>query len=264
VFFGIKLNKITMKIAYEMIIDRTNAQMSEKRIGHIENVLEALENETTFGPTKELLFKATWKLNVNNNIRDFIWKAQRNILKCGKLFLQWGGEWTERAYCECGVIEEPEHIILDCPLGEQVEIWEETKKILRKLRKIEWTITWPQILGIGCLPAALYIYDEDTKNKMQYETKAFTTIVLNATWHIWKTRCQRVIAEESQTTEEIVNKFREDIREQCQIEWHSMEKMRNKKKATKQRKNFIKTWIETGILRTTQAGKDIDWNTDNT
>jgi ribonuclease HI len=258
---GARLSKITMKTAYEMIIDRKENKKWSTTARHkrIESILEDFENETTFGPTKELLHTSTWKLlDMPNNIKDFIWKAQRNMLKCGQLFLNWGGDWANKAWCKCGALETPEHIILKCPQGEQTYIWKEIKTMLKKANCTEWNISWNNILAASCLPAALYLSESPNLKEAQYKTSAFIQIILYTTWHIWKTRCKRVIDNKETNQDEETKTLLNEIKKQIQLEWHTVDKLPIKRKAKKISK-LTETWIATDIFTITESGHNISW-----
>jgi ribonuclease HI/endonuclease/exonuclease/phosphatase family metal-dependent hydrolase len=251
---GAKLHKINMKRAYEMIIDREHKEewKNTKRQENLENLLDKVEHQTSYRPSLELLQKATWKMTIPNNIRDFIWKTQRGMLKCGPLFLLWGKEWSQRAWCRCGSLETPEHNIMECTQGEQKPIWKEITRILQLSNCKDWEINWTNILAAACLPAAQNTLSKDNEEettKQNGRTQAFIRITLQAAWIIWKIRCLRIIEENTTTEEEAIAKVKAAIIRDCQTEWDAANALPKTRKQNKKRNTFIATWIKTKILK---------------
>jgi ribonuclease HI/endonuclease/exonuclease/phosphatase family metal-dependent hydrolase len=259
---GIRLHKITMKQAYEAIIDRSskNEWKRTKRAKGISKMLEEFEEKTTYGPTEEMMNTTTWRLNLPNNVKDFLWKIQRNMTKCGPIFLQWGGEWTEKARCRCGEIESIKHIIMECPRGEQRTIWKTARKILRNAGCDTWDITWNNIVNIGCLPAALYLNDGDKRKEETIKTRIFTKVVANAAWNIWKIRCKRVIGEEKTKKKQLRKILKKELLDQLDLDWKAIGRIKNNKRRAKETKKYIETWQTTDTLSINEATNSVSWN----
>jgi ribonuclease HI len=224
---GAKLSTLTMKEAYKMIMEARGEKiaMTEPREHRLTKCADDIELMFKYRPKKEDILGNIKKLSLENKVKDFVWKVQLNLHKCGEYFEKMEGEWKNKAYCKCGAIENIEHILFECDENENTQVWEQIKTWIGK--KPTLTMNMSTLMGIGTLDAAAR--DNDSESYDNKALKREITLLAYGAWAIWKARCKRVIDDPEADTQKARMQLREDIKRLVEIDYRILKRKKNKK-----------------------------------
>jgi ribonuclease HI len=95
----------------------------------------------------------------------------------------------ERAECQhCGTIESMEHILSQCEIPGQKEVWDLAKELWTK-RNPNWP--WP---GIGTIISAGLANFKNEEGKMKPgEARLYRILMAESAHLVWKIRCERLM-----------------------------------------------------------------------
>jgi ribonuclease HI len=95
----------------------------------------------------------------------------------------------ERVECQhCGTIESMEHMLSQCEIPGQKEVWDLAKELWTK-RNPNWT--WP---GIGTIISAGLANFKNDEGKMKPgEARLYRILMAESAHLIWKIRCERLM-----------------------------------------------------------------------
>ena len=244
---GAKLEKMTQKLAYELVIKKLSTTPGGKEsIDRINKIKKNLENKWDTKINSEKTWKDLEYIK-NAKIQEFIWKIIHNRIKCGKYF-RFIPNWQEKQYCCCGEIESIEHILLRCKKSKQRKVWKEVKKTWKKTTKRKWKrLSVLDIMGIGSVNLK---GEKDNTNAKEI----LITLVTTAAWSIWKNRNNRVFNDKPETKEKQVEKWKEDLKKEIEIEYELIQQT-DIRKREKKLKRFLDKWGRNGSVVTLNKGK---------
>ncbi|KAJ7708350.1 hypothetical protein B0H17DRAFT_1274165 [Mycena rosella] len=140
---------------------------------------------------------------------QFLWKGLHNAHRIGKYWTHIP-ECEDRAMCkDCEVMEDLEHILVQCKSPGQEIIWKAAESLL-----LEKEPHWPEVsLGtiLGCGLAEF----RDDGDKPKRGTQRLYRILMSASAYlIWRLRNDRAPA----TEEEIINKWKYAVNQRLQVD----------------------------------------------
>ena len=113
--------------------------------------------------------------------------------------MHWGGEWTQRALCDCGALESLEHILTVCDNGWRAKLWREALRVLQMAQATKGTRmippSYPEILALGIKP-----YGDTAVSR-----NLITLILAETAFVIWKLRNAKRIRNESITRKRAIS-----------------------------------------------------------
>jgi hypothetical protein len=162
----------------------------------VENNLERIQKDMSTGitktpPTKEAIWNnLKQRKNIYRTQREFIFKIIKNIQRVGKYWKNIPG-CKDRVNCQtCHSTESMEHILTECEIIGQAEIWDLVKEIWER-KYDDWRKpNFGEIMG--CASAAFY--DENGKYNIG-KTRLYQILISEAAHIIWTIRCKRVISD---------------------------------------------------------------------
>jgi ribonuclease HI len=255
---GFRLSSITMKSAYKATLQRLSkpAWSNEHRLNEIERAINICDTRTGYKPLKQMYLKSPWRLPVTNVVKDFIWKMQLQLLKCGNYFTRMGGEWEQKGICEtCATLETPKHILFECKANGARETWDEVA--------ILWERTSPEpiqdidyytLLSIGLIPAMR----SSEANKHNVADKRLQIMVSYAAWTIWKARCSRKVGGIEWHADMTVGLLHHELKNFAQTEWTVV--TRAEKRQKKLQEVYSKVWCSHhGLVKIGDNAENFKW-----
>lgn len=128
--------------------------------------------------------------------------------KCGDHWLKIP-EFEHRASCpECGVEESMTHILMECDIPGQKEVWDLAKQLWLKKHSY-----WPDVKSIDNIIGCSLMRFTTRNNRWDPGTSRLYRIIISESAHlIWKLRCNRVVGtdnspEQWSSQQEIENKW---------------------------------------------------------
>lgn len=241
---GIRLTNMTQKLAYETIKRRNEKELTskEKIKETITETQEELERMSKTRPTEKAIWEGLSK-DIDTKVGDFIWKKIHDRVKCGKYF-QNIPNMGDRQWCECGMEESVNHILLECNRQRTKHVWESIKEHWMSMTDKPWIEPTGNIInGLG----ALSITSQEGKNIESELTMRYKIFVSKAIWIIWKARNERIFEEKIIQPELIVSKWKEEIRNHIKIEFARIKFLPYTKREDTYEK-FKKTWCSPPFL----------------
>ncbi|KAI0360309.1 hypothetical protein OH77DRAFT_1393583 [Trametes cingulata] len=207
---GAKLAAMTQKLAYRAI--RLRKKQLEPLRPSTEKTMAAVRNDIreTYGRTtvtSEEVWTSARTPHVTRECRQFVWKTLHDAFMIGKHWMKpsMSDELRERAMCKkCGTVESMDHILLKCEATGRRKIWEMLKALWARTGK-EWK---EPTLGAVTAPACRRMMSTEGRRLTNLEN-LWTVLLTEATYLIWKLRCERVIQNGGQefTEAEVENRW---------------------------------------------------------
>jgi hypothetical protein len=140
-------------------------------------------------PTDATIWHSIRNKDISRNIRVFLWKTLHKTQKCGEYWLNIPG-FEHRLNCPtCRVDESMTHILTDCAVPGQKEIWKLVSTLWSKKHDY-----WPRIRNIGAITGCgLANFKDDKGKQMDGANRLYRILISESAFLIWKLRCTRVI-----------------------------------------------------------------------
>jgi ribonuclease HI len=243
---GAKLSVTTQSLAYKAIRERkmkTKLKKRDRTVVNIEKIKAEIEDGFASRPTESKIWKSMRSKDFSRQIRNFLWKTTHDAYIVGTHWLRESNspEKKERSQCQhCGKIDTMEHILSQCEIPGQSQIWALAKEMWTK-RNPNWP--WP---GLGIILGAGLATFKDEDNKIKPgDARLYRIIVTESAYLIWKMRCERVMKNNGAhpTEVEIHNRWVNTMNARVQMDCNMTH--RRYKKALPA-KTVLRTW--TGVL----------------
>jgi hypothetical protein len=211
---GVRLSGITQKDAYNHCrIWKSMEPKSKRAVKNIEEACKALQTINGSRPKENMIWKHMYKVQ-NKKIGDFIWKMIHEKNACGQYFANIPG-WDDKKYCECGSIEDMEHILFTCKKSTNDTIWTIAEQTWLKITNTPWIRPVMGIIyGVGAI---------SLKGKRSATTDLYKTLITTTIWIIWKDRNNRRINNEKMDITETTEKWKDAIKNEVLIETHNIQ-----------------------------------------
>ncbi|KAJ6499692.1 hypothetical protein C8R47DRAFT_1258963, partial [Mycena vitilis] len=258
---GVKLQSLTQSLAYKMIrrikINNPKYQKKLARISTTRNLefaraAAAGEDEDGLPPVSKI-WKSTKHKDLSRSIRFFLWMLIHDGYKVGNHWLKIPGHEEKGECSRCGQTETMQHILTNCDVAGQNEVWELASEL--------WQMKTGQELAkptTGQIMACAAI-----KKKDKGTTRLFRILVSESAYLIWKVRNERVIQDkEPASINEIQNRWLKTMNNRLGLDCALTNEQKWGKKALnktivletwqkvlKNEENLPKDWTwETGVL----------------
>ncbi|KAJ7631436.1 ribonuclease H-like protein [Mycena polygramma] len=227
---GAKLQAMTQSLAYKIIrkitIDKPGYRQFLARPKTIENMALAQEAATgTDGepPLKRAIWKSTRHKDISRSIRFFLWMLIHGGYKVGEYWENIPGHQHKAKCTRCGVYESMEHILTECAVPGQKEVWDLASEMWQKRAG---TAMRPTVAEIMAGPA--------TKKGDPATTRLYKILITESAHLIWRLRNERVINEkEPASVTEIHNRWVHQIQIRLSLDCAMTDKLKYEKKAIK-------------------------------
>ncbi|KAJ3715190.1 hypothetical protein C8R42DRAFT_549572, partial [Lentinula raphanica] len=240
---GMKLKALTQSLATKHIQrekrkGKTHAKALARRDTgiNIERIKACAEDLGIAIPSTSAIWKSIRHKDFNRKARYFLWMAIHNGYKVGD-YWKHIPSMEPRAECpHCRVPESLEHILVECEIPGQREVWERAKEIWEATGSQWKNINFGVIMGCGLID----LKKEDGK-KSTGLSRLFRIIVSESAYLIWKLRNERVIGnKDAPSRTQILNKWDWTIRSRYQLDKMTMSKKSRTKRLSK--KIMKNTW----------------------
>ena len=238
---GARLDKLTQKVAYHLILRKKLNEKETKLVGGIysdinmKTTLAKLKEVNGTTVTTESIWKRITKLEPKK-FQDFVWKSIHGRIKCGRFFLKIPN-MRERAYCICGAIESEEHIVFQCMNNHCSEIWDWLRELWNKATECEWTIPDISIVrGLGAINLR-----GSNKDIKRGQVDLYRTLVSLTVWRIWRNRNMRIFQESNVSLESVKETITNEIKNQISVERECV-RLEPREKRAKLTEQFKSKW----------------------
>ncbi|KAJ7653868.1 hypothetical protein B0H17DRAFT_1146929 [Mycena rosella] len=175
-------------------------------------------------------------------VAQFLWKNLHNAHRVGSYWTHIP-ECEDRAMCSnCEVLEDMEHVLVNCECPGQKLIWEAAKSLW-----LEKQPRWPE-LSLGTILDCGLAEFRDGAGKVDRGTQRFYRILISeSAYSIWLLRNDRVIKRDGEpaTAEEIMNKWKFAINQRLQMDKLLANRPRKGKRPALAPKLVKETWSNT-------------------
>jgi ribonuclease HI len=266
---GAKLNTLTQSMAYKAIRalkscspDYLEALARPATEVNLERARETASSTSGKCPTNARIWTSLRHKDFSKKIRYFLWLVMHNGYKIGKYWWNIPG-YEERGTCSfCNTEESMEHILTQCSIIGQQEIWNLTGSLWQDKGLVWTTPNMGDILACGIVR----LQNEDGKF-LKGESRLRRILISETAYLIWKIRNDRVINGKHMSLPEIQNRWMSAINARLVIDCLSANPVFKskglKKSLVKQtwkdvcshKINLPKEWTrETGVLVSMRAG----------
>ncbi|EJD38925.1 hypothetical protein AURDEDRAFT_30349, partial [Auricularia subglabra TFB-10046 SS5] len=139
-------------------------------------------------PTARQIWSSLRNPALTRNTRNFLWKAIHGAHKVGSYFSKMPPPWKDHAMCPtCRCVEDMDHIVIACPDGHGKRLWRMAQVFLSH-KRVATQISIGLVMGCAAvrLPGL-----GSGRNKTS--ERAFTIVVSETAFLIWKLRCEKRI-----------------------------------------------------------------------
>ena len=230
---GAQLSCITQAFAYQGIKERLTVGPRTSTMINLDVTRHAVKHITGHLPTDATIWHSIRNKDISRSIRVFLWKMLHGAHKCGGYWLKIP-EYEHRSICpHCKVEESMTHILTECDIPGQKEVWSLAKALWLKKHNY-----WPEITNSGNITGCglIRFTSDDGRNK-HGANRLYRILVSESAHLIWRLRCNRVIEtnnikEEWPSKKEIQNKWMKIMNKRLALD-QAMTNTRYEKKAIK-------------------------------
>ncbi|KAJ7321321.1 hypothetical protein DFH08DRAFT_1033933 [Mycena albidolilacea] len=163
---GAKLSAMSQLLAYRAIREckRKKNKERDRTQANLERAKAECEDNFGFIPMEDKIWKSQLNKDFSREQQYFLWMATHDAYWVGTHWLRESttAEMKEREECQhCGTIESMEHILSQCEILGQKEVWDLVKELWTK-RNPNWP--WP---GIGTIISASLANFKNEEGKMK-------------------------------------------------------------------------------------------------
>ncbi|KAJ7857961.1 hypothetical protein B0H14DRAFT_3085152 [Mycena olivaceomarginata] len=190
---GAKLIAMPQSLAYRAIRERKRKKNKkrDRTQANLERAKAECEDNFGFIPTEDKIWKSQLNKDFSREQQYFLWMTTHYVYWVGTHWLRESttAEMKERAECQhCGTLESMEHILFQCEIPEQKEVWDLAKELWTK-RNQNWP--WP---GIGTIISASLANFKNEEGKMKPgEARLYRILMAESAYLVWKIRCERLM-----------------------------------------------------------------------
>jgi ribonuclease HI len=237
-----QLSAMSQGVAYLGIQDKTQHTQRLPTIINLDITRHAVKRVTCHLPTDTTIWHSLRSKDVTRTIRVFLWKVMHKAHKCGDYWLKIP-EFEHCSNCpECGVEDSMAHILTECNILGQIEVWDLTTEIWLKKHNY-----WPQVDNLGGIMGCGLIKFLSKTGWHKLGAEQLYWILMTESAHlIWRIRCEHILEyprDKWHTTKEIQNRWHCAINKRLTLD----QAMTNKRYKTKaiSAKTVLCTWSGT-------------------
>ncbi|KAF8912565.1 hypothetical protein CPB85DRAFT_1220060, partial [Mucidula mucida] len=241
---GAKLKALTQATAYKMIrklkMQSDTYQEKLDRRGTAKNVtlaLEAAAGRCDAEVSSEQLWLSVRRKDFSRSVKYFLWMLIHDGYNVGRHWKHIPG-YEARVQCqECGDIESMEHILTQCDVPGQREVWDLVSQMWTRKTGRPLQVNIGDIISCGIQPPNM-----SRKATTRGEERMRRILISESAHLIWKLRNERVINEKPPSSRrEIENRFRYTINRRLELDCLLSDKKRFGKKAIS-KSLVLNTW----------------------
>lgn len=187
---GAQISKLTQSLAYKTLRSKAPYAPRMKSVRHLDMTRYQVEEATGVLPTDATIWKSLRCPDLTRKVQEFLWKTMHNAHRCGDWWRNIAN-YEFRADCpNCKTEESIEHILCECDIPGQNQIWSLVNNALTNKLGAAPKITFGVILGC----ALINIKTGKKKKRIVPGTSRLFRILVSESAHlIWKLRCERVM-----------------------------------------------------------------------
>lgn len=203
---------------YKGILANKNKKKRSKTETQLEITRGAIHHENKNPPTDERIWTSLQSKDISRQIRTFLWKNLHDAYKVGQFWITVPNHEHKSRCPQCHTIESMDHILTDCDISGQKQIWRLVAKIWRKKHNEELHITYGKIMGCN-----LINYTNNEGKPDIGKNRLIRILIAESAHLIWKLRCERRIKNEDNpelfhTETEIHNRWLATINKRLTID----------------------------------------------
>jgi ribonuclease HI len=240
---GAQLSTMSQAMTYQGIRERMQITSRRSTIITLDITRHAVKRITGHLPTDATIWHSIRSKDITRTIRVFLWKLIHGTHKCGDFWLKIP-DFEHRSLCpECRVEDSMTHILTECRIPGQKEIWRLTEELWLAKHN-----SWPKVNNLGVIVGcAMASFLTKTGQRRPGAERLYRILMTESAHLIWRIRCERILErsnkEEWHTTGEIQNRWLYAINKRLSLD----QAMTNKKYETKaiSAKTVLNTWSGT-------------------
>ncbi|XP_006457626.1 hypothetical protein AGABI2DRAFT_80128 [Agaricus bisporus var. bisporus H97] len=194
--FGAKLASQTQANLYKLLTEAITPPTSKNMDENIRRIKEDFNLRFGYAPNTETIWNNLRKnKSIARKIREFLFSAIRETYRIGKFWEHTTDEEMKaKQMCgPCNAIESMEHILCECTIPGQNQIWDVVRKIWIRTGNTWNKPLFGEILGISST------HTREARTRLtEGRARLFQVLISEAAHTIWKLRCDRVIDHENE------------------------------------------------------------------
>ncbi|KAF8192842.1 hypothetical protein K438DRAFT_1590157 [Mycena galopus ATCC 62051] len=185
---GAKLATLTQAVAYAGIKELRKKVSRKATNLMVEQVQLAIQQEYSWVPTPDRVWKSLRHKDFTRQIRNFLWKSMHNAHRIGKYWSHIP-DCEDRGICQfCEETEDLDHILLKCRRPGQLQVWDLAKSLFMKKHG-----SWPELSLGAILGCGLANIKDEHGRHLPGATRLYRILVSESLFSIWKIRNECVI-----------------------------------------------------------------------
>jgi exonuclease III len=243
---GAQLSCMSQALAYQGIRELKQKHHRRSTLVSLDITRHAAKIFSNQLPSDASIWHSIRNNDITRSTRVFLWKMLHRTHKCGDYWSNIPNFEHRRDCHTCGAEDSMEHILTECTIPGQKEIWE--------LAQTLWSgkhAKWPQIKNVGLITGCGLAAFKDKTGKPDEGANRLYRIIISESAHlVWKLRCARVIQlgdneENWPSRQEIHNRWIHTINRRLLLD-QAMTSAKYESKALKQH-TVLQTWC--GVLK---------------
>jgi ribonuclease HI len=186
---GAQLSCMSQALTYQGIQKLKEITPRNSTVINLDITRHAVKDLSNKLPSDATIWHSIRNKDITRTIRVFLWKMLHKTQKCGDYWLNIPG-FEHRANCTvCRVDESMSHILTECPIPGQKEIWDLTRRLWEKKHNV-----WPETRNLGAIVGSGLANFQDSEGHCKPGANRLYKILMSESAHlIWKLRCTRVV-----------------------------------------------------------------------
>ncbi|KAI0338441.1 ribonuclease H-like protein [Trametopsis cervina] len=193
---GAQIATISQSTIYAGIMERKSKDIRRATQDSLAQVKTAIKTTSGLTPTDTQIWKSIRSTTTGRRMRVFLWKLLHQGFHCGDWWKHIAG-YEGRAVCSfCGSTDSLQHIISECNIPGQAQIWDFARQTLRRKGHEIPPISLGLIAG-----ANLFSIHTGQQKPLVGATRLARIVLTESAYLIWKVRCERVIERDNDPRE---------------------------------------------------------------
>ncbi|EPT04338.1 hypothetical protein FOMPIDRAFT_1088374, partial [Fomitopsis schrenkii] len=187
---GARMSTLTQALAYRGFREMGTAEERPATRRRLSEVTAHLANTRNDTYTEAEVWRGVWQKDIRRPVRDFLWKAMHDALRCGEYWRRIEG-YEDRGVCGlCSGLESIEHILVRCQSESKRMVWAKCAALWERKQADNWED--PALSDI--LTAGVHKKGRKEKKRARPGAARLKRILITETARlIWVLRCERQI-----------------------------------------------------------------------